>query len=222
LTFISQRRFYKEKDALTKRKAEKQTAGESQGGITVHVLAINGSPRRKGNTSTIVDAILTGAKEAGADTQHVRLDEIDLKGCMGCLSCREEPGFCERDDGLSPVLEVMKTTDAVVAGCPIYMYHISGQMKLFIDRIYSFYVDREDGGYASALPTGKRFAFVTSQGHPDPERFSRTIRWLEGMIGGLGMESAGKIIHANSHVNPAKDAPDLLERAKQIGRALAG
>lgn len=73
------------------------------------IMAINGSPREKGNTSTILEAILEGARESGAETTHVWLDRIDLKGCMGCLACREKPGFCQRQDELAPYLEAMKT-----------------------------------------------------------------------------------------------------------------
>jgi len=189
----------------------------------MHVLAVNGSPRRKGNTSTILDAVLKGVEEAGATSTHLRLDEIDLKGCVGCLSCREKPGRCARQDGLTPYLDLLKASDAMVVGCPVYMFHVSGQMKLFVDRIYSFYVNREDGGYDSALPKGKRFAMVTSQGHPEQGRFDRAIRWLAGMVGGgLGMETVGKIIHVNSHIQPAKDDPELLEAARQVGKRLAG
>ena len=124
------------------------------------VMAINGSPREKGNTSAILEAVLEGAREGGAETTHVRLDRIDLRGCMGCLACREKPGFCQRKDGLAPYLEAMKTADAMVVGCPIYMFHISGQMKIFVDRIYSFYIKEADGKYRSALPPGKRLALV--------------------------------------------------------------
>ncbi|MFC1895346.1 flavodoxin family protein [Thermodesulfobacteriota bacterium] len=189
----------------------------------MQILAINGSPRKKGNTSTILEAVLEGARESGAETTHVRLDELDLKGCMGCLSCREKPGFCQRSDGLSPYLEALKTSDGVVVGCPIYMVHVSGQMKVFVDRLYSFYVNRDDGRYDSALPSGKRYAFVTSQGHPDSERFSRAVRWLRGMTGeGLGMENVGEIVHVDSHIKPAKDDAALVKKAHEIGRRLAG
>jgi multimeric flavodoxin WrbA len=123
---------------------------------------------------------------------------------------------------LSPYLEAIKTCDGLVVGCPVYMYHISGQMKIFVDRIYSFYINREDGEYESALPGGKRFAFVTSQGHPDSERFKRPIRWLGGMVGGLGMETVGKIVHVNSLTNPAREDHKLLAKARQIGRKLLG
>ena len=186
------------------------------------VLVVNGSPRRKGNTSALMEAVIAGATEAGAETEHVRLDEIDLKGCVGCLKCRTNPGTCNREDGLSPVLEAMKTSDGIVVGCPVYMFHVSGQMKLFVDRIYSFYINREDGGYDSALPEGKRFAYVTSQGHSDPEKFGKAIRWLGGMVGGLGMETVGKIVHTNSAENPSKSDAALLEEARQLGRKLAG
>jgi multimeric flavodoxin WrbA len=197
----------------------KRAVNKHKGGI-MQILAINGSPRKMGNTSTILEGILEGSRDVGADTTHVRLDEINLKGCMGCLTCRKNPGFCKRKDEFSPYLEAMKTCDGLVVGCPIYMYHVSGQMKIFVDRIYSFYINREDGGYDSALPGGKRFAFVTSQGHPNPERFKRVIRWLGGMVGGLGMETVGEIVHVNSQVKPAREDRELMELARQIGRKL--
>jgi multimeric flavodoxin WrbA len=187
----------------------------------MRVLAFNGSPRPEGNTSTIVDAVLEGAREGGAETNHVMLDEIGLKGCGGCLSCRKNPGHCARRDGLTRYLEELKTCDAVLVGCPIYMYHVSAQMKALVDRLYSFYEETPDG-YTSHLPAGKRFALVTSQGNPDAEKHKKPVRWLGGMVGGLGMEYVGKILHFDSHTKPAKDDTELLEKARRIGLALAG
>jgi multimeric flavodoxin WrbA len=187
----------------------------------MRVLAFNGSPRPEGNTSTIVGAVLDGAREGGAETTLVTLDEIDFMGCGGCLSCRKNPGNCGRRDGLTPYLEELKTCDAVLVGCPIYMYHVSGQMKLLVDRLYSFYEDTPDG-YRSALPAGKRFALVTSQGNPDAEKHKKPVRWLGGMVGGLDMQYVGKIVHVDSAAKPAKHDAELLEKARQIGLALAG
>ncbi len=185
------------------------------------ILSINGSPRKKGNTSTIIENILEGARSAGAEVTEVRLHDIDMKGCMGCLGCRENPGFCKQQDDLSPYLEAIKTCDGMVVGCPIYMYRISGQMKLFVDRIYSLYINRDDGGYDSAVSPGKTFAMVVSQGAPDPDQYRRSIRWLAGMTGvGLGMHEVGRIIHANSHLSPAGDNKELLEEARRIGQKL--
>ena len=187
----------------------------------MRILAFNGSPRPQGNTSTIVNAVLEGAKEDGAKTTHVMLDELELKGCQGCLTCRKNPGNCARRDGLSPYLEELKSCDAVLVGCPIYMYHVAGQMKLLVDRLYSFWEDTPDG-YRSALPAGKRFALVTSQGYPEVDMYKRTIRWLGGMVGGLDMQYVGKIVHFDSAAKPAKHDSELLKKARRIGLALAG
>ncbi len=185
------------------------------------ILSFNGSPRKKGNTSTIIETILKGARSAGAETTEVRLHDINMKGCMGCLSCRNNPGFCKQQDDLSPYLEAIKTCDGMIIGCPIYMYRISGQMKLLVDRIYSLYINREDGGYDSAVSPGKTFAMVISQGAPDPDQYHRSVRWLSGMTGGgLGMNEVGRIVHANSQLSPAIDDGDLLEEARRIGQKL--
>jgi multimeric flavodoxin WrbA len=185
------------------------------------VIAFNGSPRATGNTSTLIQAVLDGAREGGAETTYVPLDELDVKGCQGCLSCRKNPGTCARKDALSRYLDEMKSADGIVVGCPIYMYHVSGQMKQLVDRLYSFWANNPDGSYYSALPEGKRFAVVTSQGHPDPEQYKRPIRWLTGMIGGLTTETVGSIVHTGSAEGPANKDPELLKRARDLGRKLA-
>ena len=187
----------------------------------MQILAFNGSPRKQGNTSTIIESMLEGARSKGAETTEVRLHDIDMKGCMGCLSCRDNPGFCKQRDGLSEHLEAIKTSDGIIVGCPIYMYRLAGQMKLFVDRVYSLYANRPDGGYESMVPPGKTYALAVSQGAPDPNQYERSIRWLAGMTGtGLGMIPVGQIIHADSHDNPARDDTVLLEEAFRIGRTL--
>lgn len=190
----------------------------------MHVMAINGTPRKKGNTSTIVKAMLEGAQYSGATTSEAHLHTMNMKGCMGCLSCRDVHGVCAQKDELSPFLEAMKTCDAVIFGCPIYMYRLSGQMKLFVDRLYSLYAPRPDGnGYNTTVPAGKLFALVISQGAPDPEQYHRSIRWLAGMAGtGLGLKEVGRIIHTSGRNEPAAQNSQLLEDARAIGRILAG
>jgi len=189
----------------------------------MQVLAINGSPRKTGNTSTLIGALLEGARAAGARTDEVHLHTLDMKGCMGCFACRKNHGVCAQKDGLSPFLEMVKTCDALVVGCPIYMYRICGQMKLFVDRAYSLYIPKPGGGYNTAVPPGKRFALVISQGAPDPEQYQRSIRWLAGMLGsGHGMRETGRIVHVDSEARPAAQDGALLEQARAIGRGLVG
>ena len=81
------------------------------------VLAINGSPRRKGNTAELLGHALRGAADAGADTEIVHLYALDFKGCTSCFVCKRkdrEHGICAMKDELSPVLERVKQVDAVL------------------------------------------------------------------------------------------------------------
>ncbi len=188
----------------------------------MQIIAFNASPRKKGNTSTIINAMLEGAGSAGAETTEVRLHDINMKGCQACYSCKENPGVCALTDDLTPSLHAIKDCAGIILGFPIYMYRIAGQMKIFVDRIYSYYKYRPDGGgYDTAVPPGKTFAMVSSQGAEDPNQYKRSIRWLAGMAGsGLGFEEAGRIVHTNSNELPAKDDQALLDQAREIGRKM--
>jgi multimeric flavodoxin WrbA len=187
----------------------------------MQIIAFNGSPRKKGNTSTLIEAVLEGAQSAGAETIHVRLHDLNMKGCQACYACKENHGVCALKDDLSPYLHKIKDSAGIVFGCPIYMYRISGQMKIWVDRMYSYYAPRTDGesGYSSAIPPGKTFAMVISQGAPDPEQYHRSIRYLAGMAG-YGMKEAGRIVHAGGSMGEAKDNPALLDKAREIGRKM--
>ena len=96
-------------------------------------------------------------------------------------------------------------------------------MKLLVDRMYSLYISREEGGYDSAVPPGKNYAVVVSQGAPDQDQYHRSVRWLSGMAGsGFGMQEVGRIVQGNSRELPAEKDQILLEEAFQIGQRLTG
>jgi len=82
----------------------------------MQVLAFNENQRAKGNTSTLIAAVLEGALSQGAKTTEIRLHDINLKGCMGCLSCRTNIGHCKQKDDLSPYLEEIKSAAGIVMG----------------------------------------------------------------------------------------------------------
>jgi multimeric flavodoxin WrbA len=188
----------------------------------MHIIAFNGSPRKSGNTSTIIKAMLKGAKDAGAETTEVRLHDLDMKGCIGCLTCRTKPGKCKQKDELTPYIKQLLTCDGAVFATPIYMYHVTAQMKMFVDRIYHLFISTDTiGVYKSSMVPGKTYALVTSQGNANLERFQRAVRWLNGMTGGgLGMKEVGRIVQGNSHELPAKQDKTLLDEAYRIGRKL--
>lgn len=57
-----------------------------------NVIAVNGSPRKKWNTATLLKHALEGGKSLGADTELVHLYDLDYKGCTSCFACKLKGG----------------------------------------------------------------------------------------------------------------------------------
>jgi multimeric flavodoxin WrbA len=103
------------------------------------VIAINGSPRKKWNTATLLEHALEGAASMGTETELVHLYDLDYKGCTSCFACKlrggRSYGKCAMNDGLSPVLEKIAGADALILGSPIYFGIVTGEMRSFMERL---------------------------------------------------------------------------------------
>jgi multimeric flavodoxin WrbA len=104
-----------------------------------NVIAVNGSPRKKWNTATLLEYALEGAKSLGADTELVHLYDLDYKGCTSCFACKTKGGKsygkCVTNDDLSPVLDRIRDTDVLILGSPIYFGIVTGEMRSFMERL---------------------------------------------------------------------------------------
>lgn len=102
------------------------------------VIAINGSPRKKWNTATLLEKALEGAASQGAETELIHLYDLNFKGCTSCFACKLKDGIsygkCVLNDQLTPVLEKLKNADAVILGSPIYLGTSTGEMRSFMER----------------------------------------------------------------------------------------
>ncbi len=187
------------------------------------VIAINGSPRKSGNTATMLQKVLDGAAEKGAETRMIHLNSIDMKGCQGCLACRDNLGECAYKDDFQDILKAMKECDAVVLGTPIYVFNVTGQFKCLLDRCYCF-IDRneEDGSYRSVLPEGKKFALVTSQGDENRDAYRNVIEYLQLLLSFLSGSALEVITQVGTEDRgDAGGDARLMETALAVGRSLA-
>lgn len=106
----------------------------------MHVLAINGSPRKQWNTATLLEKALEGAASQGANTELIHLYDLTYKGCTSCFACKliggPSEGRCAMQDELQPVLERIATeVDVLILGSPIYFGSMSGEMRSFLERL---------------------------------------------------------------------------------------
>ena len=101
------------------------------------VLALSGSPRRKGNSETMLDRALAGVAKADptARIEKVILNEIHFRPCQNCGFCSRK-GYCRfaTDDDMKNLYPLLDSADRFVVASPIYFANISAQLKAMIDR----------------------------------------------------------------------------------------
>ena len=136
------------------------------------VLVVNGSPRKAGNTATLLRSALDGAASRGAQTELVHLYDLDFKGCVSCFACKTRKGKsygrCAHADQLTPVLRAIEATDALILGSPIYFGAVSGEMRCFLERLLFPYLVYSDPPQ-SLFEGGMRVGFVYTMNLPSAE-----------------------------------------------------
>ena len=114
------------------------------------VLAINGSPRKEGNTAGMLNTVLQVCKEAGHDTQLFQAGGRAVHGCTACGSCGTNKGKCAIDDWINELYPLMKTADAIVIGSPTYFSDLTPETKAVIDRT-GFMSRRDDNAFSRKI-----------------------------------------------------------------------
>src|SRR3972149_974403 len=102
-----------------------------------YVLAVVGSPRKKGNCDILCDRVLAGARRNGARVEKHYLHDMNIKPCNACEACQDEKlGECVIEDDMRPLYPRMRECEILVIASPIYFFSVSAQTKLFIDKCY--------------------------------------------------------------------------------------
>ncbi len=118
---------------------------------TMKVLALNSSARSKGESKTdlMLNHLVNGMREAGADVETVNLREKIIKNCVGCFTCMtKNPGKCVlRDDMTRDLFPKWLESDLVIYATPLFHHTVNATMKTFIERTWPicepFLVEKE-------------------------------------------------------------------------------
>jgi multimeric flavodoxin WrbA len=178
------------------------------------VIGIVGSPRRNGNTNAVVQQVLEGAAEAGAETRTFLLNEMDYRGCQACDYCKIHDK-CKLEDDLAELFEEITESDGIVFGAPIYFGQFSGQMRLFLDRCYSLI----NADFSARLPAGKKAVIVVAQGMPDPTGFKGVYEEFAEQISRFaGMDVKDTLVAAGyMAAGEVKNNAEFMLKAKNTG-----
>lgn len=104
------------------------------------ILAINSSYRGdKGHTKFLIDKLFNGAKEKGVECEAVTLSKNKINICKACNTCQKENHYLkcvfDKKDDVRSIFNKMTEADIIIFATPVYIFGISGLMKIFLDRI---------------------------------------------------------------------------------------
>lgn len=103
---------------------------------TMKAIAVNGSPRKGGNTEILLQKVLEPLAAAGWETELIQVGGRDIRGCIACYKCFENKDLrcAGRNDIVNDCMEKMVAADALILGSPTYFTDVSAELKALIDR----------------------------------------------------------------------------------------
>ncbi len=172
------------------------------------ILALNGSPRKGGNTDLLIDQVFAGAQQHGHECQKLALYAYKIMPCVDCRRCKQGDHICPIKDDMPQLLQLMGNADILVFGTPIYWYGPTAKMKLLIDRLRPFIVTR---GLA-----GKKGAIIIPS-EEGPSICGPIVKMFEMSFQYLGMVNAGSFLATAYEKGEIAQNREEMQRALEFG-----
>lgn len=121
----------------------------------MYALAINGSPRKQGNTEFLLNTVIGELSASGWNTEYFQIGGESIRGCMACGSCmkNKDRQCITKDDVFNELMAKMLHADAIILGSPTYFTDVTTEMKALIDRS-GFVAMANDKAFAGKIGAG--------------------------------------------------------------------
>ena len=105
------------------------------------IIALYGSPRRKGNTSLLLRRAVQGAREAGSDVEEIVLRDKKISPCLEIYGCKKT-GRCVIQDDFQDFYDKISAAQGIMLASPIFFYTVSAHTKILMDRCQSLWIKK--------------------------------------------------------------------------------
>ena len=186
----------------------------------MNILVVNGSPRgRKGNTYLLQEAFVRGAINAGAQVEEVFLNKLKIKPCLGCLNCWiKTPGVCIQKDDQAALLDMCKRADVFVLATPVYVDGVTGQTKIFLDRLVplakpEFVLVQDHCRHPVDNERKWKFVLISNCGFHEMDNFDALVLHCSKMCLNFGSEYVGHLLRPHGPLLGYREIfPELIEK----------
>ena len=178
------------------------------------VLALNGSPRKGGNTDLLIDEFFRGAQEAGAECEKVYLDDLDIRPAAELGDIQAQRVDLRAGDDHRAVLDRVIAADILVLGTPVYWQGVTAQMKAFVDRFSCHYAQP----WFNEGMRGKGWVVLVPYGASDPAEARWVTEPVKVWVRHFKGAYLGEVAVSTFRKGAVAADPAALEAARELGR----
>jgi len=186
------------------------------------ILAIYGSPRRRGNTATLLKHAVQGAVDAGAQVDEIILRDLKMSPCLEIYACKKE-GRCAIKDDFHQVVDQILSAKGLILASPIFFYTVSAHTKILMDRCQSLWVKKY---WIDKVPFGqwepkRKGLFISVGATKGKKLFDGTLLTVKYFFDVLDMELYRSLLYRGlDFEDDVLTHPEYLEEAYEAGKAL--
>ena len=187
------------------------------------IVAIYGSPRRKGNTATLLKHAVQGAVDAGAQVDEIILRDLKMSPCLEIYACKKE-GRCAIKDDFHNVVDQILSAKGLILASPIFFYTVSAHTKILMDRCQSLWVKKY---WIDKVPFGqwepkRKGLFISVGATKGKKLFNGVLLTVKYFFDVLDMELFHSLLYRRLEFeDDVLKYPEYLEEAYRAGKALA-
>ncbi len=187
------------------------------------IAVLLGSPRKNGNSETIVQAIVAPLEQNGALVEYIRLNDLALQPCQGCGGC-DKTGKCVLKDDMADIYSAVDAADVVLLASPVYFYGLSAQCKIFGDRMQARWARKYLLKDRFRQEEGRKGYLISSAATKGTKIFECSILTSKYIFDAVDLEYGGEFLVKGVDKRKAVlDHPEEMRRAEEFGKdILAG
>lgn len=180
------------------------------------LVVVMGSPHLGGNVASAVNAVISGAEQAGITAEKYELPKLNIQNCIGCRKCVENGGQCVLKDDMAAVFEAVKTADIVLIASPIYICQVNGYTKTFLDRLYPLTDERHRPRFGT-----RKLVMLYTYGAPIPFLFRRYMKQTGKDLKAMGLRlHKTMILQGCNTIDKTAQDTKRLNRLRKLGQSL--
>ncbi len=188
---------------------------------SVKIIGLTSSPRKDSNSSLLLNRVIAGAQDHGADCEIINLADRSIKPCTHCDYCLNSQS-CSINDDMTMIYNKIIQANALIVSSPIYFMALSAQLKLMIDRCQLFWAYKDNTGNSLIDPdikkSGRKGILIAVGARKGESTFQGSITSMKWFFHSIEMEYwRNLLVEKCDGAGEINKYPEKIQEAYDIG-----